>query len=168
MKTQVDELIEVSKRMLSYENFPSLRGLACQWQGDTAALFFYNNGPFCDDLKSDYCCLAGEIHAQFYPDPEYLNEEVFRLDEPVPLPPSSYWVYKNENPSFSSKHPKISARHKWLLKVASAILKKEKSPSWRGVAVDWVEEEIMLHLYCLLYTSPSPRDGLLSRMPSSA
>ena len=25
-----------------------------------------------------------------------------------------------------------------------------------------------LHYYCLLYTSPSPRDGLLSRMPSSA
>ena len=25
-----------------------------------------------------------------------------------------------------------------------------------------------LHNYCLLYTSPSPRDGLLSRMPSSA
>ena len=30
----------------------------------------------------------------------------------------------------------------------------------------------MLHeiedMFCLLYTSPSPRDGLLSRMPSSA
>src|SRR5664279_5918884 len=25
-----------------------------------------------------------------------------------------------------------------------------------------------LHVTCLLYTSPSPRDGLLSRMPSSA
>ena len=25
-----------------------------------------------------------------------------------------------------------------------------------------------LNLLCLLYTSPSPRDGLLSRMPSSA
>ena len=24
------------------------------------------------------------------------------------------------------------------------------------------------YLICLLYTSPSPRDGLLSRMPSSA
>ena len=24
------------------------------------------------------------------------------------------------------------------------------------------------HVLCLLYTSPSPRDGLLSRMPSSA
>ena len=27
---------------------------------------------------------------------------------------------------------------------------------------------IMKDLVCLLYTSPSPRDGLLSRMPSSA
>ena len=26
----------------------------------------------------------------------------------------------------------------------------------------------LLYIYCLLYTSPSPRDGLLSRMPSSA
>ena len=25
-----------------------------------------------------------------------------------------------------------------------------------------------MHITCLLYTSPSPRDGLLSRMPSSA
>ena len=25
-----------------------------------------------------------------------------------------------------------------------------------------------IHFICLLYTSPSPRDGLLSRMPSSA
>ena len=25
-----------------------------------------------------------------------------------------------------------------------------------------------MNKYCLLYTSPSPRDGLLSRMPSSA
>ena len=31
-------------------------------------------------------------------------------------------------------------------------------------------ENVHLHQYdaCLLYTSPSPRDGLLSRMPSSA
>ena len=27
---------------------------------------------------------------------------------------------------------------------------------------------IAVHVTCLLYTSPSPRDGLLSRMPSSA
>ena len=44
---------------------------------------------------------------------------------------------------------------------------------------DRVGEDIFVHhtgvkvaseqyKYCLLYTSPSPRDGLLSRMPSSA
>ena len=27
---------------------------------------------------------------------------------------------------------------------------------------------IALYIYCLLYTSPSPRDATLSRMPSSA
>ena len=37
----------------------------------------------------------------------------------------------------------------------------------------WEGEELipyaaLLHDICLLYTSPSPRDGLLSRMPSSA
>ena len=34
-----------------------------------------------------------------------------------------------------------------------------------GVACQLLEEPL---LFCLLYTSPSPRDGLLSRMPSSA
>ena len=33
---------------------------------------------------------------------------------------------------------------------------------------DWVFTRNLLHGPCLLYTSPSPRDGLLSRMPSSA
>ena len=32
----------------------------------------------------------------------------------------------------------------------------------------WVQENQSLCNTCLLYTSPSPRDGLLSRMPSSA
>ena len=32
---------------------------------------------------------------------------------------------------------------------------------WEKLSYNW-------SLYCLLYTSPSPRDGLLSRMPSSA
>ena len=31
-----------------------------------------------------------------------------------------------------------------------------------------LEKAIQDHYGCLLYTSPSPRDGLLSRMPSSA
>ena len=39
----------------------------------------------------------------------------------------------------------------------------------RGVATGWNREHSWPKSYgCLLYTSPSPRDGLLSRMPSSA
>ena len=35
--------------------------------------------------------------------------------------------------------------------------------------LDATEEDALARdAYCLLYTSPSPRDGLLSRMPSSA
>ena len=34
----------------------------------------------------------------------------------------------------------------------------------KAVHTDWHQDA----LCCLLYTSPSPRDGLLSRMPSSA
>ena len=34
--------------------------------------------------------------------------------------------------------------------------------------VDDIEEALARAKTCLLYTSPSPRDGLLSRMPSSA
>ena len=48
------------------------------------------------------------------------------------------------------------------------VLKKEGKPQKQAVAM-------ALNMYpkrqthpCLLYTSPSPRDGLLSRMPSSA
>ena len=33
---------------------------------------------------------------------------------------------------------------------------------------DWRNEDGHIYVTCLLYTSPSPRDGLLSRMPSSA
>ena len=34
--------------------------------------------------------------------------------------------------------------------------------------LDFMLYAIPLGIICLLYTSPSPRDGLLSRMPSSA
>ena len=38
-----------------------------------------------------------------------------------------------------------------------------------GVSVDFIFLFVLFGaLFCLLYTSPSPRDGLLSRMPSSA
>ena len=38
----------------------------------------------------------------------------------------------------------------------------------RGIALLAFAIEFVVSIGCLLYTSPSPRDGLLSRMPSSA
>ena len=48
---------------------------------------------------------------------------------------------------------------------------KPKTHSVSGYILDINEtdKKVDIQLYdCLLYTSPSPRDGLLSRMPSSA
>src|SRR5680860_564226 len=48
-------------------------------------------------------------------------------------------------------------------------------PVWNGLTDEWHPTQSLCdmltmreHSTCLLYTSPSPRDGLLSRMPSSA
>ena len=37
-----------------------------------------------------------------------------------------------------------------------------------AVLTQYKSHSLDRHISCLLYTSPSPRDGLLSRMPSSA
>ncbi len=39
---------------------------------------------------------------------------------------------------------------------------------WVPVKVPVLAVDTLVVEHCLLYTSPSPRDGLLSRMPSSA
>ena len=44
----------------------------------------------------------------------------------------------------------------------------EKMPSNRELAVLYKVNQNTAARICLLYTSPSPRDGPLSRMPSSA
>ena len=69
---------------------------------------------------------------------------------------------------------------RWLLappERARQMLRFLTSPLWRAYISTYVEGYRLLEEWleavpeperCLLYTSPSPRDGLLSRMPSSA
>ena len=50
---------------------------------------------------------------------------------------------------------------------------RQENPSLSETEMDLGEAKVYLGMHqlgraCLLYTSPSPRDGLLSRMPSSA
>ena len=58
-----------------------------------------------------------------------------------------------------SKH--IGHQRKRLDSAAQAI-------KWRDAKIEQITFELARLKACLLYTSPSPRDGLLSRMPSSA
>ena len=57
------------------------------------------------------------------------------------------------------------------LKNHKIILKFEIVNSYQLICMNYEiisKNSIELSSTCLLYTSPSPRDGLLSRMPSSA
>ena len=49
-----------------------------------------------------------------------------------------------------------------------AVIYEDRKYSWTEVYKRTVKFASALTKICLLYTSPSPRDGLLSRMPSSA
>ena len=51
---------------------------------------------------------------------------------------------------------------------ATNIVTWAKNKGLDGIDIDWEPEGSTGKPTCLLYTSPSPRDGLLSRMPSSA
>ena len=68
----------------------------------------------------------------------------------------------------------LDQRSNWINKLRNAVLKNEELLRMAiiyemGKTYDASYEDIeALVNSCLLYTSPSPRDGLLSRMPSSA
>ena len=56
----------------------------------------------------------------------------------------------------------------WLIKDAGKFLFKIQDPAATVKAASETAMREVIARSCLLYTSPSPRDGLLSRMPSSA
>ena len=69
-----------------------------------------------------------------------------------------------------AKIPKRERTRKKLITAARDLVYQKGAES---IAIQEVTEAAGLatgsfYNYCLLYTSPSPRDGLLSRMPSSA
>ena len=55
--------------------------------------------------------------------------------------------------------------HRYPFLMVDRVLTFEKNKSLTAIKNVTFNEPIFT---CLLYTSPSPRDGLLSRMPSSA
>ena len=55
----------------------------------------------------------------------------------------------------------------WRLKAYRHWLKMP-SPDWAKLNIPEIDYQDVYYYACLLYTSPSPRDRSLSRMPSSA
>ena len=71
---------------------------------------------------------------------------------------TSLWVGRNEDDGLRCPY------HGWKYGIDGQCIEVPSEPVESGFCA-----KIKLKSYpCLLYTSPSPRDGLLSRMPSSA
>ena len=63
---------------------------------------------------------------------------------------------------------KVAGDDSYINQIRDAILSLDVMPSMRAMMTAGAAAERDNICICLLYTSPSPRDGLLSRMPSSA
>lgn len=87
-------LVDAAEMIMSTEYFPSLRGLAVDWEDNTIVMYFYNNGEISDELENDYRCVGTEVVAQY--SDAYIQEEIVRLDFPKPLPKHEYWAYKKK------------------------------------------------------------------------
>ena len=82
------------------------------------------------------------------------------------------WQASNDQKS-KAKKLRLMAGGSWFVAIATEIaaivaLKKNTFDSGGLVLLIGLLVVIAVFAICLLYTSPSPRDGLLSRMPSSA
>ena len=75
-------------------------------------------------------------------------------------------IPKDKNIKLISIHDEMSSSY---LSYAMSVIVSRALPDVRD-GLKPVHRRILFAMYkgCLLYTSPSPRDGLLSRMPSSA
>ena len=78
------------------------------------------------------------------------------LEWGIPLPVAGY-EGKRIYVWFEAVAGYLSASKEWAANIGEP---EAWRPFWQGDA--------KAYYFCLLYTSPSPRDGLLSRMPSSA
>ena len=74
------------------------------------------------------------------------------------------WPAAMRNEFLKLAHGGMTGGHLGRCKTASAVQARAYWPSWSSDLDKFLEQCEP----CLLYTSPSPRDGLLYRMPSSA
>ena len=67
-----------------------------------------------------------------------------------------------------TKAPETKFTEEDVNNIVKQRLAKERASIYKKLDVEDLDTAVHAVKVCLLYTSPSPRDGLLSRMPSSA
>ena len=89
------------------------------------------------------------------------------------MPPRGYLpIFATLNPQSTCHGPRPGPTlAPWCsggLPACSGAESTRKDPRPEEKKMSMCKRKTHLYIVCLLYTSPSPRDGLLSRMPSSA
>ena len=97
------------------------------------------------------------------------------------LSPSMSWFFQHETTRYADDEPFFSHIFYQDMKPVSPIYDQAIHSILKNLGAGLVynvrgnlyyntgkKDKSARHIDCLLYTSPSPRDGLLSRMPSSA
>ena len=77
-------------------------------------------------------------------------------------------VFAADEPSVATPEEESAAENRDLAEEHMAAGSQDVPKTMSGMSILGNEEAPKSLVICLLYTSPSPRDGLLSRMPSSA
>jgi len=140
------------------------------WLGSGAHLYFQNRNPQQNTLE--VWDPSGHIQTLTFAQP-------FTLLNPVPSPDGAHIVYGDyaSNQSASTVTP-------WILDMSSTPGSFRKLADKPGLGASFLTPTLVWfadgspgglcndpkngYIYCLLYTSPSPRDLSTSRMPSSA
>ena len=128
-------------------------------------------GPVLQELCNDY------IYLEASPLPDVRQYLVERVGKCARKDAEKYWKkYRGpelEPPLKSGAIALVDAH--WLVSLAARggkITYRQDAPPEAFISLDDLKLQgkghYGLRIICLLYTSPSPRDGLLSRMPSSA
>ena len=95
----------------------------------------------------------------------------FISNEIIPVFPEEFSIVNNPNLTLkASTSNAFSEQQKYIIEIDTTILfnsplKERTEITQKGGVLKWKPS---LPFSCLLYTSPSPRDATLSRMPSSA
>ena len=83
---------------------------------------------------------------------------------------NSYWIVQEND----TEQPKVYRHTRHMLKIRSTPMEDKQNAQARHCAIENNNAKFQIparfdgNRNCLLYTSPSPRDATLSRMPSSA